>query len=366
MNIKIGEKIKSLRKKADVTQEKFADYLGITPQAISRWESGTAYPDIELIPAIANFFSVSSDELFGIDQAKNQEKINKIYDKIKDYSPKGLHDKKIKILREAIQEFPNDYGLLGSLAYALSYTNTNKEESRDEAIAIWERIIADAPGENHRALQALAFEYNSAGNKEKAIETAHKLPDINCTSSIILSRILEGEDRFKQLKNNIENFTDSLHMEYSMLAHSKYKDEPEKQIILLKKAIAVFEILCENKDYGFFNERLNSLNFSLCKIYLAQNNLDNALCHLEKSAHHAIQFDEAETFENNQKFEHSSIIFEREPSDTSVTSYSRTANFNSSYEMLQDLKNAKFDVLRGNNKFKEITAALEKYAKIYE
>lgn len=56
MNIKIGKKIKFLRKKAGITQERFAEYLGITPQAVSRWESENCYPDIECLPGIADFF----------------------------------------------------------------------------------------------------------------------------------------------------------------------------------------------------------------------------------------------------------------------------------------------------------------------
>lgn len=55
MNVKIGEKIKTLRNRDNVTQEKLADALGLTSQAVSRWESGSGYPDIEYIIPIANF-----------------------------------------------------------------------------------------------------------------------------------------------------------------------------------------------------------------------------------------------------------------------------------------------------------------------
>ena len=61
--LKTGQIIKDLRKKQDVTQEKLAAYLNISYQAISKWENGTALPDITLIPKIANFFGVTSDEL---------------------------------------------------------------------------------------------------------------------------------------------------------------------------------------------------------------------------------------------------------------------------------------------------------------
>ena len=79
MTNKIGEKIKNLRKKSNVTQEKFADYLGITFQAVSRWESGVCYPDLEMLPAIANYFNVTTDELLGVDIMNKQEKIDEIY-----------------------------------------------------------------------------------------------------------------------------------------------------------------------------------------------------------------------------------------------------------------------------------------------
>ena len=55
--IKIGKNIKKLREKKSITQEKLA--LGVTPQAISRWESETGYPDIELLPMIADFFLIN-------------------------------------------------------------------------------------------------------------------------------------------------------------------------------------------------------------------------------------------------------------------------------------------------------------------
>ena len=59
MNVKIGTKIKVLRKEQKVTQEDLAAAIGVTPQAISRWEGEGGYPDIELLPAIADFFAVS-------------------------------------------------------------------------------------------------------------------------------------------------------------------------------------------------------------------------------------------------------------------------------------------------------------------
>ena len=64
MSVKIGEKIKSLRKSKNISQEVLAQYLGVTFQAVSKWENGSTMPDVEASPAIASFFGVSTDELF--------------------------------------------------------------------------------------------------------------------------------------------------------------------------------------------------------------------------------------------------------------------------------------------------------------
>lgn len=59
----IGKQIASLRKEKGVRQEELAKYVGVSAQAVSKWENG-GVPDIELLPKIADFFSVSIDSLF--------------------------------------------------------------------------------------------------------------------------------------------------------------------------------------------------------------------------------------------------------------------------------------------------------------
>ena len=61
----IGTNIRLLRKTKNITQEELANALHISYQAISKWENGSSQPDIALLPAIANYFGVSLDELFG-------------------------------------------------------------------------------------------------------------------------------------------------------------------------------------------------------------------------------------------------------------------------------------------------------------
>ena len=65
MQLNLGTKIRELRRRDGRTQETLAEALGVTPQAVSRWESGGSYPDMEIMPSIANYFGVTIDALFG-------------------------------------------------------------------------------------------------------------------------------------------------------------------------------------------------------------------------------------------------------------------------------------------------------------
>lgn len=64
-NLKLNDTISFYRKKQNLTQEALAQKLGVTNQSVSKWESAQCYPDISLIPQLAEIFEISIDELFG-------------------------------------------------------------------------------------------------------------------------------------------------------------------------------------------------------------------------------------------------------------------------------------------------------------
>lgn len=80
MDMNIGSVIKKLRTAQGVTQEDLAEYLGISYQAVSKWETGVGLPDITLLPRIAVFFGVRIDELFSISHEDEMERIRYILD----------------------------------------------------------------------------------------------------------------------------------------------------------------------------------------------------------------------------------------------------------------------------------------------
>lgn len=77
--MKLSEQIKKYRKENNLTQEQFASKLFVSKQAVSKWETDRSYPDINLLPQIAEMLNISIDELIGKkdteNSTNNQEKI---------------------------------------------------------------------------------------------------------------------------------------------------------------------------------------------------------------------------------------------------------------------------------------------------
>lgn len=75
--MEIGSKIKFLRHKAGLTQEQLGERLNLSAQSVSKWETGTAMPDITLLPLISREFGVSIDELFDLSREDRLQRIEK-------------------------------------------------------------------------------------------------------------------------------------------------------------------------------------------------------------------------------------------------------------------------------------------------
>ena len=106
MELNFGEKIKRLRRSRDLTQEALADALGISAQSVSKWECAYGYPDITQLPAIANFFGVTIDELLNNDKDGKEEAL-KQFDKLrKDYEEGS--EEQIEFVTEYCRRYPDE------------------------------------------------------------------------------------------------------------------------------------------------------------------------------------------------------------------------------------------------------------------
>ncbi len=98
-----------------MTQEDVAEFLGITPQSVSKWERGESYPDITLLPALANIFETSVDLLLGMDTIRAEETRYNIHKKAVEYQRNGNLDMAEKNLSRCLADISkqawNDIGI---------------------------------------------------------------------------------------------------------------------------------------------------------------------------------------------------------------------------------------------------------------
>jgi len=238
MAIYISEKFKQFRKASDLTQEQIADIFNVSPQTVSRWETGVNFPDIEMLPSIAEFFKVTVDDLLGVDIAQKKAKAKKYWIAIHEKFREGLFDEAITIGRKAVAEMPNDYNLLAWLALVLwqKHHEVPKEEQEKyirEVISINERILEQCPYEpgdctRSNAYQQLAYAYNDIGDKEKALKFANGLTYHE--SQIARCVILEGEEKLKQTILNIEIFANLIMQHIEIIEGQEKTNEVYIQI----------------------------------------------------------------------------------------------------------------------------------------
>ena len=107
MDNRFSNIFKELRKLQELTQEQVAEMLGVTSQAISKWECGTSYPDIEMLPIIANIFKVSTDYLLGVDISKQEKDIFEIIEKAKAFCDNSKNNDAVILLRNALIQYPS-------------------------------------------------------------------------------------------------------------------------------------------------------------------------------------------------------------------------------------------------------------------
>lgn len=126
MTIHMGQKIKELRKQLGISQEALAKALGVSFQSVSKWETENGMPDITLVPAIASFFGVSTDELFGFCALETEKAVAAICEEAYpffDVDPQRAE----QILRDGLRRFPGNDILTKNLIKRLDPKTRAKE-----------------------------------------------------------------------------------------------------------------------------------------------------------------------------------------------------------------------------------------------
>ena len=142
MQHSIGKTIKDLRKSRGLTQEELAEKIGVTAQAISKWENEIGMPDLSQIVPLAHVFGVSTDTLLGTGDIKRNEDISEIMRRAQSKLTFPLTidclTDKYNVLLEGLKIYPNNFTLIlqcMELEISLAYpTNPTYDEKNAQAL----------------------------------------------------------------------------------------------------------------------------------------------------------------------------------------------------------------------------------------
>ena len=306
MQLYLGNKIRELRRRDGRTQDNLAEALGVTAQAVSRWDSGGSYPEMEMIPAIANYFHISIDELFGY-QDEREEKIKTILENATNILTKqgftmyqgSLSEdvgECISMLRTASEEFPNEPKILLKLAQALHMWGWHKYGAKghpsdsygiieddieynsqniywQEAVRAYEKLLKSNPSsEDHEiAIRQITPLYCRMGEYEKAKALANNQNSIVSSKEVLLPLATVGEDKARYQGERIMALLSNLRFAVSEAVATRpavSTSEYGRQILL--SVIQMYETV-------FIDGKCGSRHWDIGQLYLtlAQYETDN-------------------------------------------------------------------------------------------
>ena len=322
MQLDLGQKIRALRRRDGRTQEALADAIGVTSQAVSRWEANGGYPDMEMIPSIANYFGVSIDELFGYSNERSK-RIDELVAKIDQMNfqnnGEDIHiDECISLARNALIEFPGNEKImlcLASVLYNAGYVRYGEHHLSDadgydaldverhrtysewkEAISLYEKLLKTMEnGEpRHRAIRELTQLYLNTGDHTRALEVIESAPNIYGTREFLKAKAVDGKNRAEAYGEALLKTVRACSelMVSGVLANEKTLSAAEKAQSL-RNAIEIFHTICTDGNYGLHHSYTARV-YTLLSLYLwLDAKKDDAFVALDAALSHLKLFDAA-------------------------------------------------------------------------
>lgn len=216
MVINMAEKIRLHREAKGITQDALAQFLKVTCKDVVRWEAGEQYPPLELVPVLAGYFGISTDELMCMDQFDNEDKIREYTDGFGEKVASGNIKEAVEIIREGVMYFPEEYRLKCLLMYGL-YLSCDRPATvkhySGELLSLGEEILGrcteDAIRLEAKRILCLHY-YEDLSDPEKAREIAMSLPGRKSCREDMLPIISQGESKLVAIEENISSYTSHL------------------------------------------------------------------------------------------------------------------------------------------------------------
>lgn len=347
--IHIGTKIKELRKKKDMTQEKLAEYLHVSYQAVSKWETGVASPDLNLIVPLSRLFDVTTDELFGIANNTIDERQEELLKMWQETWNTGDTEKRYEISKAAVSEYPGNFDYLMWLANAeASYAihncvkySDNQKEHFQNAVKYYEMIIEDCTDTDVRndAIYGIVMNLPNIGRREDAIPYAEQHPK----SNELLMWCLVGEEREKMRQKLIYGWMDKL---VGWLEWGKH-DLPS-----IKAAESIVKIIVSDGNYLYHNDTLmhNKIWQAMC--LTREKRFDEAVSALKESFEYAVAYEVVLENAKKKPIPYTSPVLNKLEFDGNDMSVSGTTSLVEDFKEYLTWKN--FDALRDREDFQAL------------
>lgn len=260
----IGKKIKELRKQRGITQEQLAESVGVSFQAVSKWENNIALPDISLAPILANYFGVSMDELFDFSLSKIEAEVESIAEEARNYIESDPEQGR-KIVENALVKYPENDVLLNSLLYVM-----NCSTEPDKTILVANKIIDKTTRNDlkYDAFRFLAYAYKAKGDFDSAKAAIEQIPEIYFNKLTEMAYLLSGNEKFEAAqKQKLVSFENLIQMMWKIAECYAEAGEYDKAIKETEKALQLINAVEHNqfdtyKDY--FSKKIKEFSEYIC------------------------------------------------------------------------------------------------------
>lgn len=317
MDINLGAQLRKLRHDLGRTQEDVARALDVTAQAVSRWENNACYPDMTLIPALANYFGVTIDELFGY-RSERSRRIDALVGEIRAMNSRNAGrdvcvDECVRRAREALAEYPGSEELtlcLASVLYNAGYVRHGEHHLTDsdgydvydvkrhreyaewrEAVVLYERLLPTlSEGEmRHQAVRELIQLYANLGEPEKAAAVAQTAPSLSGCRERLRMQAFDGRGRAQACGEALLATVKSCSyvMIQSYLANHAHIGA-EEAVEMVRRAIALYDLVCPDGNWGLHHGDLIGLHLFLSIRLWSAGDGDGAFAALDKALEHAL------------------------------------------------------------------------------
>ena len=309
----IGEKIKQLRKKNDLTQENLADYLCVSYQAVSKWECGLSSPDISLIAPLTRLFHVSADELLCLTAEFTDERKEYFDAEYHEFWKKEDHEADMEIAQQAVAEYPGDFRYLYWLAsnewyvgYSVKYCGTEREkELLENSIHHYSMILENCDDIKLRneAISGLVFANKSLNRIDEAKKYALMYPEAPETSrESLLAVCLKGDEltdyRQKMVKKALGALCNAL---FEMWGHGNCDQRYAKKALEAEEQI--LKIIINDDNFNGLSSTMYLIKERQAEISATNGNFDEAIHLLKQAKKYAIEYDQV-----NEKQKGKSLI----------------------------------------------------------